>query len=431
MVKKIVITVLTIAVLIVLSVWGFMYYKRTQSFNIEVPINAVNAVRINVEQIGIDLLQSGGGRTAGPEKKKRKYGLDLPFNLFMFGLEDMPADCLFSRWKISNPNDFEAFLRNEFKPVNGAYVHNSRLFSCIYKGDAAVMMTTAKPDQQVLTAANAFLENNNTVRFAESKWTVLRTAKEDVTATGTWGSGQLYFKKGSIQANWTTTDTLKRKTVSAVPHNMALALHAGSNLVTDLSGLLKSRTDSIHWDRLQTAFDKGYALYIHDFVQQQESVVTYDFDDNFEKVATVSIQEKKVPGVYLYTKLAKPESITILQEQSVLFPPDSVSKNVFPLFGLHYTAGGQGELTVSSGVELPGNHNTENGTADKNVHLSLWCNIDQLRGLPVFSDAAAYLKPFRTLQLQGRKNGNTNTYELNLVFTDQDKYALKQVLDLF
>jgi hypothetical protein len=185
----------------------------------------------------------------------------------------------------------------------------------------------------------------------------------------------------------------------------------------------------VHWDRLQTVFSKGYTLYIKGAVSQQESVVTYDFDDNFEKVAKVSVQQKQVPGVYLHTTLASPESLTILQQESVITPPDSISKTIFPLFGLQYAVHNGGQFLVSSNISAA-DHKPET-VADGGLYLSLWCNVDQIRTLPVFTDAAVYLKPFKTLQLQGRKNGSKNNYDVELIFTDQQKYALKQVLDLF
>jgi len=431
MVKKIVISILAIAVLIAVSVWGFMYYKRTQSFNIAVPTTAVNAVRINVEQIGIDLLLSGGTEISGQKKsgKKEKYGLELPFNVFLFGLKDMPSGFLLSRWEISNNGDFQAFLKTSFNYSNGVFVHKSKLFSCIYNEKVAVMMTSARPDEKMIAAAKAYLSELNTVAFADTKWGSLRTATDDIVTAGDWGTGHLNFEKGRILATWTGADTVQRKTVMTTPQNMALAIHSGSNLVADLSGLLKERTDSVHWDQLQTVFANGYTLYVKGAVSQQESVVTYDFDDNFEKVAKVSVQEKQVPGIYLQTTLAGLESLAILQQESIIAPPDSVRKSVFPLFGLQYAVRNARQFLVSSNISGAENR-PENG-AGGDVYLSLWCNIDQLRSLPVFSDAAVYLKPFKTLQLQGRKSGSENKYDVDLIFTDQQKYALKQVLDLF
>jgi hypothetical protein len=431
MVKKIVISILAIAVLIAVSVWGFMYYKRTQSFNIAVPATAVNAVRINVEQIGIDLLLSGGAETSGQKKsgKKEKYGLELPFNVFLFGLKDMPSGFLLSRWEISNNGDFQAFLKTSFDYKNGVFIHKSKLFSCIYNEKTVILMTSTRPDEKMLAAAKAYLSGLNTVALAESKWNNLRSTTDDISIVGDMGSGHLNFEKGRIRAHWTDTDTTKRGAVIAAPQDRALALHSGANLVTDLSGLLKERTDSVHWDRLQTVFSKGYTLYIKGAVSQQESVVTSDFDDNFEKVAKVSVQQKQVPGVYLHTTLASPESLTILQQESVITPPDSISKTIFPLFGLQYAVHNGGQFLVSSNISAA-DHKPET-VADGGLYLSLWCNVDQIRTLPVFTDAAVYLKPFKTLQLQGRKNGSKNNYDVELIFTDQQKYALKQVLDLF
>ncbi|MCY1524910.1 hypothetical protein D9M68_598700 [compost metagenome] len=388
-------------------------------------------MRINVEQIGIDLLLSGGTETSGQKKsaKKEKYGLKLPFNILLFGLKDMPSGFLLSRWEISNNSDFQVFLKTGFDYSNGVFVHKSKLFSCVYNEKVAVMMTSARPDEKMITAAKAYLSGLNTVAFADSKWSSLRTATDDIATAGDWGSGHLNFEKGRILATWTGADTVQRKMVMAAPQNMALAVHSGSNLVADLSGLLQERTDSVHWDQLQTVFANGYTLYVKGIVNQQESVVTYDFDDNFEKVAKVSVQEKQVPGIYLQTTLTGPESLAILQQESIIAPPDSIRKNVFPLFGLQYAVRNAGQFLVSSNISGAENR-PENG-AGGDVYLSLWCNIDQLRSLPVFTDAAAYLKPFKTLQLQGRKSGSENKYDIDLIFTDQQKYALKQVLDLF
>lgn len=431
MVKKIILSILAILILVAVSVWGFMYYKRTQSFKIKVPAAAVTVVRINVEQIGIDLLLSGGAKTSDRKKggKKEKYGLELPFNVFLFGLKDMPSNFLLSRWEISNKMDFLAFLKTSFDYSHGVYVHNSKLFSCIYDEKTVVMMTGIHPDEKMLAAAKEYMSGIHTIAFSESNWTNLRNAKDDIAIAGHEGSGQLNFENGRIEAAWTSADTVQRSPVAPVAQNMALALHAGSNLVADMSVLLQGRTDSIEWNRLQTVFANGYALYIHGRVSQQESVVTYDFDDNFEKVAKVSVQEKQVPAVYLYTTLASTQSLDILREQSVIVPPDSIRGNIFPLFGLQYTVNNAGRFLVSS--HIAGADQKEVTVKEGNLFLSLWCNVDQLRSLPVFSDAAAYLKAFKTLQVQGRKRGHENIYSLNLVFTDQQQYALKQVLDLF
>lgn len=433
MVKKIIIAIIAVAVLVVASVWGFLYYQRAQSFKVVVPAAAVNAVRINVEQIGIDLLLSGGPDTADEKKggKKRKYGLELPLNVFLFGFKDMPSTFLLSRWAISDYVDFKVFIKEEFNYTGGVYVHNSKLFSCLYNDKTAVMMTSTKPDAAMLAAANEYLSGSNTVAFSESKWIDLKQAGTDITVAGSWGEGSLDFEKGSVDARW-TSDVPARSlpAIAPVPEDMAFALHASSNLADDLYSLFSRRTDSMHWDRLRTAFASGYALYIKGAVSQQEAVVTYDFDDNFEKVARTSIQEKSVPGVYLRVPMGK-DALSVLPQESILLPPDSVSKSLFPLFALRYKIDSSGVVAISSNMEQILYQPDQKAVPEPGRCLSLYCNVAQLRELPLFADAAAYLKPFEKLKLQGIQKDGKILYTLNLSFMNRQQYALKQVLDLF
>ena len=434
MVKKIIIAIVAVAVLVAASVWGFLYYQRAQSFKVAVPAAAVNAVRINVEQIGIDLLFSGGPDTADKKKggKKRKYGLELPLNVFLFGFKDMPSTFLLSRWTISDDIDFKVFIKEEFNYTGGVYVHNSKLFSCLYKDKTAVMLTTIKPDAAMLSVANEYLSGSNTVAFAESKWTDLKQAGADITIAGAWGEGSLDFEKGNIDARWTSEAPVRSfPAVAPVPEDVAFALHANGNLADDLHSLFPGRADSVHWDRLHTAFAGGYALYINGAVNQQEAVVTYDFDDNFEKVARTSMQEKPVPAVYLLAPMAGKDGLNVLQQESILFPPDSVSKSLFPLFALRYKVDSSGVLAISSNRAQILDQPDRKAVPEQGRCLSLYCNVAQLRGLPLFADAAAYLKPFEKLRLQGIQKDGKIFYTLNLSFTNKQQYALKQVLDLF
>lgn len=434
MVRKVIFTILSIIVLVCAGVWGFLYYKRVQSFNIEVPVQAARVVRLNMEQMGRALLFSSGGAKEASVKRKgsRKYGLDLPFNVFLFGMQGLPSDCLFSKWEIRKPTDFEAFLKADFIHSGPVWVHRSKLFSCIYDQHAAVMMTVSMPDEAMLQAANAYLQGQHTQAFAQSKWSGIRNAAADIAIDGDWGSGGLYFKQGSVSASWFRKDTITHRTVPAAPEGIALSIHSGSNLVDGVSSLLKGRTDSVPWDQLHSAFKDGFTFYINGSLSQEEQVITYDYDENFEKVATVSLQEKQVPGVYLNTTLAGPDQLKILQEEAILLPPDSVNKSIFPLFMLQYQVSpSSGRLLISSASQ-PGLYQPEsNPNLSMGLCLSLWCNVVQLRSLPVFTDAAGYLKPFKTLKITGKQDKGVTQYELNLNFTDPQQYALRQVLDLF
>lgn len=434
MVKKIIIWIISLVILVALSVWGFMYYKRVQSFAIKVPGQADRVLRLDIEQMGKKLISTDmSGKKSG---KAPKYGIDIPFNLFAFGIKGLPEQYLFSRLDISNAKDFEAWLSRDFKAVEPQlFLHKSGMFSCMHNKKQVVFILGKDLTTTILAAAQQFLEDKEVIPFKESPLYKIREAHSDVAMEGSWGTGSLSFEQGKINASLSRKGAQKATEGKLmVPENAALAVLSSENPGSFLRKLgVEKIKDSMPVEKLEHCFQDEFALFIDGEIAQNEVVVTYEFDDNFEKVPVSQTISKQVPNMFFYAYLKAPEQLKVLQEHQLLYGTDSFNKTLFPLFDLKYGLSEANLFSLYSGERAV----VDSAAADLTKRsaplvFKAWCQVDQLAKMAVFKEFSAYLKPFKKLSITGvSKDADQTTYIAELTFTNTEKSSLKQLLDLF
>ncbi|RQO30993.1 hypothetical protein DBR32_09810 [Taibaiella sp. KBW10] len=434
MVKKIVLSIISLAILIGLSVWGFMYYKRLQSFDIEIPKQADRVIRLNVEQMGKKLISTDFSAKKG--KKERGNGIDIPFNIFAFGIKGLPHHCLFVKLAIADQKDFEAWLGRDFKAeASQVYTHKSKLFSCVYNKKHLVMISSKELTDTVLTVAKGFLEEKEVISFEKSSLYTIRASEADIAMDGSWGSGSLNFEPGALNAELITNGYTKEATKLYVPKNASLAILSSENPARLLHALgLEQRKDTaVSYPDFQACFQNEFALFVDGEVQQSEKIVQYVFDDNFEKVAVSETVQKPVPNIFFYAYLNNTEQVKILRDNKLLYGTDSFNKAMFPLFDLKYGINTANLFSLYSGTQaVQGYSMPEQTTLMPDEVLKAWCTVDKIAQMAAFKELKTYLKPFRRLSLTGAlKDKDKTVYTLKLSFADTQKSSLKQLLDLF
>ena len=121
--------------------------------------------------------------------------------------------------------------------------------------------------------------------------------------------------------------------------------------------------NNLNIEKIVEPLDGNFSLAIAGRVTQNDTIVTYEYNDNFEKVAQKSLEEKEVPGIYLGLGIKKEGLKNHFSETGALstngiFEP-------FPLYQLHVEES-------TSQINFSTDHNTK---TIKNKESSYFFNL--------------------------------------------------------
>ncbi|MGY0035934.1 hypothetical protein [Pedobacter sp. NJ-S-72] len=135
------------------------------------------------------------------------------------------------------------------------------------------------------------------------------------------------------------------------PDSLTKGLSINAWLNGDLKTLFKKdlhfKNSLLEKDTLLKYYNGYAALELGDPVNQYQPVITYEYNDEFEKVERIQQQEVKVPDITLSLKGKAPALLNYLQKQSIISPDEQLNKDLFPLYEV-YSNNNTGLLQLST-----------------------------------------------------------------------------------
>ena len=428
--KKFLIITTAILVLLFVSFWAYIQYQRSVSYKTHIHKDTSVLIRVDVYDIYRSLLSD---YTQIKRKKKESFlgGLGIPANIFVFTLKHKQPTTLFAALPIEDPGELERSLKQHaaawtlVEGISGMYMKQSKDGKWTIAYNAKVMAMAYAPSRENITAELSDLVlKKNTVMVSQSPLSAIKEQEGHITFTNGSYQGHINFGKGAIDASamipakdW----NIDAKAQHCEP-GKASALFMWCSALPEV--LIRDKTFSagavmISGDSLLAAGLKGFELEITDPVVQLDSVVSYDYNDDFEKVATVSVKENKVPGLYAALN-ADPVQLSAYLERQHILDADSGTVNpaVFPLYKLYSAPGASGILLSTLKGEIK-----DAARLTSPEFFKLYIDFDRLKAQPEFAIVQQYFQSFTVLdiratcpdanqiQAQGKlqlKNKNTN-----------------------
>lgn len=347
---------ITAAIVILLLIFfaGVLKYRRYQAGQTLIPKNVTGIIKINVDElyqtIALNMLDNPGYYLKSDVKKdnaiktdKLATGLSIPASIYLYHLSGQPAGTVFSRLEIKNSADFENFVKNVLhllviKNAKGITTAKSRLGNLVLcysnKAVAVVITTQIKDFEPILIDV---LKQKNMVKANESPFKEALHQKQHVVFTNGENNGWIDFKSGSI--NFSNAFLAKDILPSTQPVHHQLSQN---NTVSFwLNAKLKPSTDKIYkfkdlileQDSLIKYYNGNLDFEWTKSTTQTDSVITYEYNDDFEKVEKVSLQKRNIPSISVNIG-SKDNGLKNYLTRQGLINSDSntVNKNAFPLY---------------------------------------------------------------------------------------------------
>ncbi|MBL7558388.1 hypothetical protein JAO71_01125 [Olleya sp. YSTF-M6] len=443
--KKVIKRAAIIIIVLLLVFKGFLMFRDYKSYKDVIHENADQIVKIDIDGIGQSMLVNAITNsdfylqnktekdTIEEDGQDQGKGFNIPSNMFLYTIKNQPKTSVFSSLKISDSSDFKNFISQNFKIVNfrsqANYVvssNTSNTLQIAYNNKRCVLAYSDQPIDvnqvfQELLVEGKSLDSNGEL------WSKIKDADSHISYLTKDNNLDINFKSGQAQLNGNLV--LPQffdvpKTLSGTTFSEDASITFDLNLLSTINYVsFKHNNQDVDTDSLNTYYNGHLALEVAKATYQTDSVVSYEYNDDFEKVETVSAVQKQVPeinvqlssqGQKLYNYL---EKLTIIRQ-------GKLSKRVFPLYQFKIDATDNG---LYASTDLNKNY------APKNIKSSnvLDFNIDfeKLQQQNYFPLLNTYFDKLENLTITGVSNPDeTIAIEGQIDLKDKNINALAQFI---
>jgi len=414
--KKILIAATSLILLLLLAVYGLFRYRQYSSYKNRVHQHASLIFKINIDEIvkkrGLSSIKSD------------TRGFGVPANIFVYTVSNKSAHTFFCSLPVTDTSELKQYLIRTFKinhfEKNGQRIvwgnnADQRLKVAYNAENVAISYSLTK--ENVNDVLNELLEDKSFLAVTDPRIEQLKEEDAPVVYNYKTYSGQASFTDHSFTLKGTfPLEDLNVPDQSYCPADLAKGLSINAWINADLKGLLK---EDIHFKNYALKKDTllkyyhGYAaIESGNLINQYQPVVTYEYNDEFEKVERIQQKEVKVPDITLSLKGNAPALLSYLQKQAVISPDEELNKDLFPLYEV-YSNNNTGLLQLSTSEERILSHNQ----AASPYFLFTEIDFDKIRKqnqFPLLNNCIGY---FSKLEIKGtKKDAKTGKIELELKF---------------
>ncbi len=333
--KKLSKILLGLVVLSVLGYSGYKHLKKKPSLLGKIHIDADSAIKVGVQEIKetlfLDALTSPGyyfersdfsslGDGDGPNK-----GINLlPYNLIFYTLPDV-KNTLFSTFSIKDSNAFEAYIAKEIEKKSATieYAPGERYrFVTIEKSKIALawdpeklviaLSPELKPDafhkvfKDVLVEGKTISDDNNElIRTLTDYDDHMVYIKNNSSATINFKDGKAVIA-GNLKT--TTPQQFMPEITTETTPNTSFQCYFDANFenntnknefIAALSDASFFKKNGLDVTKIADRTNGYFSLAIAGRTAQSDTIITYTYDDNFEKIEKRTLQVAQVPKMHI------------------------------------------------------------------------------------------------------------------------------------
>lgn len=427
---------------------GTLKYRNYSANQIAIPKNTTSLVKICVDEIlktlalnaisnPVRYFKSDTGKNVGRSFKRLDHGLSIPANLYLYTIKDQPSTSLFARFKIRNLKNFEDFLSKaigfKIKKVSNKLKYAKSVLGniaiCYDEKSAAVVFSSHIANFDA--ALKDVLNEKNFKKMSDGGFSQLISSSSHVAFEENAQFAELNFKNGEISFNgiFNTPEGVKIKTglYSHQPANTNNVMNFWLNADFERNTKKEFKLKNVLIE--QDSLVKYYQGYIDmewiNTIKQTDSIITYEYNDDFEKAQKVTLQQKDVPNFLINISAdALPLKNYLARQNLIHLDSAMVNKSVFPLYQVF--VGGNSKQVIFSTKREPSLHQYSQKT---NNFLSLNLNFNQFNQQVNFPIISRYLEGLKYLTVKGQATGDEKiAVQGKLEMNNKDINALYQLL---
>lgn len=444
--KKFIVITAIVILLIILFFVGTFKYRQYSANQILIPEKTTAIVKISVDEfyktLALNMI-SHIGYYLKPEEKESiaqktkdiNAGLKIPASIYFYSIEGKSKTTFFSRFTIKNHAEFSNFIKQNLhfniskSKTSGLTQANSAdgKYVLLYnqKTVAVALSDTANDVEQSLVDV---LNQKDYVKI-KGIFESINKAHEHFAYIDKDYKANIDFINGA--AKFTVEFLAESFTPAVKPQHRNLdslntvSMWLNLNFEKAENKTYKQKAYSLERDSL-LKYQKGYL----DFewtntTQQTDSVVTYEFNDNFEKAEKVTVQTKDVPNLLAHLEADATGLMNYLNQQQIIDKTTGlVNKAAFPLYKV-FVAPDKNSLNFSTKKDYTLNLGKVN---DQNF-FSLNVDFNEINNQIKSSLLTEKFKVLKGLQIKGKSMGEKKVkFYGNVIFQNEDINGLYQIL---
>ena len=324
--------------------WGFWTYRQHVSYDTLIPKNANLVVKVNVDALLTDIAWNAlwnrdyyseirdDAQSRFDRKRLKRLGVTIPANAFLYRIDGIKS-CYFGTLNVEDTTALHHVLREGLGMDMAAHSENRVAFAI------PAIPNSPVDTSQVLTVLEELVQGINMVPVSESDFKTLQTTINGHFAfMGNGVSGAIHCKNGRMLFSTQIQTVLPNAATTPQRPDFPADNTISFWLNTDLDGLLGKQvyrigTHSLYGDTLLNHYQGSLAFEWRGTTMQQDTVITYDYNDDFELVEQVELIEKQVPELSLTIRADTAGLGNYLRTQNFLDAAGTrLNRAIFPLY---------------------------------------------------------------------------------------------------
>ncbi|PWS31292.1 hypothetical protein [Pedobacter paludis] len=444
--KKFLIISATIIVLLLISYFAFFKYREIQSNNVSIPTGTNAVIKINVDglfkTLAISYLKHPK-EYARPDQKDLKQkiedlktGLEIPANVYFYGLRGKDKSTFFSTFKISDSVAFQKFVDGKLssrliKIEHNFYQSTDSTLTILFDNKKVAFAFAPKKDASIAVLRDLLIQKN-TVKIGDTKFEDLTDISDHLCFQNEQSLSKMNFTDGKIDFSSEFINKLIEPALK--PRHRILSSESTVSFWINA----KFKADSIKKEPAvespvisTNTLKSFYKDYIDiewlNSIKQVDTIVGYEYNDNFERVEKKVLQDNIVPNISINMDANATEMANYLKKYGLLNPSTGkISGPVIPFSSFYFKAN-QNNVQLST-IK---NKNLEVKKEASDDFLYFKLDFSKLGKQQPFNVLFSRINIFKKLEIKGRAiEKNKIRLESALTFTNENANSLIQILNL-
>ncbi len=305
----------------------FIRYKQASNFTDRIPATATAVININTRQLEhhllidllthpssyIDFIPSIAEDSVEEESFSLTKGISIPKNILLYTENDALEDTwLTSVFEIDDVEELSAYLLSEkfIKQQHGAIdVFKKGNISFAIKSKKLIISLNYKSEKDMLGKLEAIFNETNFLLTTAPLLKTIVNSKSDICFASTEKNFlEANFKKGKLEVLGmlnSYSDLFTANSQPKFPENSIAYISGKFNkknsyfqklLGSDNQRKFEEFTH-LSIDSIISKWDGNFSVNLKSINHKIDSIITYDYDDDFNKVEVISTQQIIVPDV--------------------------------------------------------------------------------------------------------------------------------------
>lgn len=407
--------------LLLLSAYGYLALRNYNAYRNAIHADAKLIIKIDADRIygtlALDYL-SNLSHYRGGNVKSIESGLDIPAQVFVYTLKSKSAHTYFCAMPVRDTMLLKSFLRKKLgitgfkkskeyiigKSADGklTVAFNGRIMAAGYSMRGEYVEDIIA---DLVNRTNMLSDKDYKIVRLKASGSHLAYVFDDYTGTGDFKDGKLHIE-GDFNFPGFMVDG---KTFTHRVFNKDAIVKMWLNAKPSLNkqfGKIEVKNYQLYPDSLLKYCDSYFDVEMGKPVSQAERVITYVYNDDFEKEEKVTQRMVKVPGINSVVE-GKATGLYNYLVGADLVNGVVVRKDFFPLYQL-YVQRREKELMVSTNQHVA----IDEARESTPYFFYLYADFDQLKSQGQFPVFEKYIRPLSRLVVKAMPESNVGIEHL-------------------